>query len=219
VQLGAILAIMIVYFAKLWHVAVTLPKSRQSQQFVLAILAGFFPAALMGLTLHKYIKSLFEYPVVICSALVLGGFVLLAVDRMKLKPIYKDVMDFSPWFALKVGCCQVVAMIPGVSRSGATIVGAMLMGAEKRAAAEFSFFLSMPTMIGAFSYDLFKNYKFLKAADITNIAIGFAVAFVVGLIVVRYALDFISRHGFAPFAYWRILIGGLGLGALAVMGG
>ena len=219
VQLGAILAIVTVYFGKLWHLLVTLPSSKKTQNFVLAILVAFLPAAVMGATFHKYIKSLFEFPVVICTALVVGGFVLLAVDRMKLNPTYHDVMEYSPWLAFKIGCCQCLAMIPGVSRSGATIVGAMLMGSDKRTAAEFSFFLAMPTMAGAFAYDLFKNYKFLKPDDITNIVIGFVVAFVVGAIVVRYFLDFISRHGFAPFAWWRIIVGGIGLGALAVLGG
>jgi undecaprenyl-diphosphatase len=187
--------------------------------FVLCVLVAFLPAMLTGLTFHKYVKSLFEFPVVICAALVIGGIILLIVDRMKLEPRYHDVMDYTPLLAVKIGCCQCISMIPGVSRSGATIVGAMLMGSDKRTAAEFSFFLAMPTMIGAFSYDLFKNYKLLNAADVTNIAIGFSMAFVVGLIVVRYALDFISNYGFAPFAWWRILVGGAGLGALAVLGG
>jgi undecaprenyl-diphosphatase len=219
IQLGAILAILIVYFAKLWHLMVTLPSSKKTQQFVLAILVAFLPAMFTGLTFHKHVKSLMEFPVVICTALVVGGIILLIVDRMKLTPKYHDVMEYTPLLAFKIGCCQVLSMIPGVSRSGATIVGAMLMGSDKRTAAEFSFFLAMPTMIGAFSYDLFKNYKLLNAADVTNIAVGFATAFVVGLIVVRYALDFISNYGFAPFAWWRILVGGAGLGALAVLGG
>ncbi|MEQ1716356.1 MAG: undecaprenyl-diphosphate phosphatase, partial [Hyphomicrobium sp.] len=124
------------------------------------------------------------------------------------------VMDIQPLLALKIGLCQCIAMIPGVSRSGATIVGAMLMGVDKRTAAEFSFFLAMPTMAGAFAYDLFKNYKLLDAAALKSIAIGFVVAFVVGVVVVRYLLDFVSKHGFAPFAYWRIGLGGVGLGAL-----
>ncbi len=219
IQLGAILAILIVYFGKLWHLLVTLPSSQKTQRFIIAILVGFLPAMLMGLMFHKYIKQLFEFPVVICASLVIGGIILLAVDRMNLKPTVHDVMDYTPLLAFKIGCCQVLSMIPGVSRSGATIVGAMLMGSDKRTAAEFSFFLAMPTMVGAFSYDLFKNYKLLNAADATNIAIGFVTAFIVGLIVVRYALAFISNYGFAPFAWWRILVGGAGLGALAVLGG
>jgi undecaprenyl-diphosphatase len=218
IQLGAILAILTVYFGKLWHLLVTLPSSKKTQQFVLSILTGFLPAMVVGFLFHKWIKSLFEFPVVICAALVIGGIILLVVDRMDLKPVYHDVMEYTPLMAFKIGCCQCIAMIPGVSRSGATIVGAMLMGSDKRTAAEFSFFLAMPTMVGAFSYDLFKNYKLLDANDATNIIVGFIVAFVVGVIVVRYVLDFITKNGFAPFGWWRIIVGGIGLGALAVLG-
>jgi undecaprenyl-diphosphatase len=109
-------------------------------------------------------------------------------------------------------------MIPGVSRSGATVVGALLLGADKRSATEFSFYLAMPTMAGAFAYDLYKNYGELSFADARGIALGFVMSFLAGVIVVRYLLDFVSRHGFAPFAWWRIIVGGLGLGALAVLG-
>jgi undecaprenyl-diphosphatase len=137
---------------------------------------------------------------------------------MKFETVYSDVTDIPIMPALAIGCCQCLAMIPGVSRSGATIVGAMLLGTSKRAAAEFSFFLAMPTMAGAFAVDLFKNYKDLDSSAATTIAIGFVVAFIVGVVVVRYLLEFVSRHGFAPFAWWRIVVGGLGLGALLIMG-
>ena len=119
---------------------------------------------------------------------------------------------------LKIGFIQCLAMIPGVSRSGATIVGAMLMGASKRAAAEFSFFLAMPTMAGAFAYDLLKNYKILSANDVTIIVAGFISAFIAALLVVKLLLDYVSRHGFTPFAYWRILVGAAGLAGLIVFG-
>jgi undecaprenyl-diphosphatase len=119
---------------------------------------------------------------------------------------------------LKIGLLQCLAMIPGVSRSGATIVGAMLMGASKRAAAEFSFFLAMPTMAGAFAYDLLKNYKNLSGSDAAIIGAGFLAAFAAALIVVKTLLDYVSRHGFAPFAYWRILVGSAGLAGLIVFG-
>ncbi len=171
------------------------------------------------MALHSVIKQvLFASPLLICSMLILGGIVLLAVDRMRLDVRYDDVMEITPWLALRIGFCQCLAMVPGVSRSGATIVGAMLMGTSKRAAAEFSFFLAMPTMAGAFAYDLYKTYALLDAATVRGIALGFAVSFVAGVIVVRYLLDFVSRHGFALFAWWRIIVGGLGLGALLVLG-
>ena len=219
IQLGAILAILTVYFAKLWRILIDLPRDKRTQKFVFAVLLAFLPAAVIGGLLHKFIKEiLFESPVIVCTSLIVGGIVLLIVDRLALDQHYDDVMDVPPVTALKIGLFQCLAMIPGVSRSGATIVGAMLMGTSKRAAAEFSFFLAMPTMVGAFALDLAKSYKDLDAATIQSIALGFAVAFVVGVVVVRYLLDYVSRRGFALFAWWRIIVGGMGLGALAVLG-
>jgi undecaprenyl-diphosphatase len=217
IQLGAILAILTVYAAKLWRILIDLPRDARTRRFVLAVLLAFLPAALIGALFHKHIKAILEYPLIVCVSLIVGGIILLIVDRMKFTPRYHDVMDLPPLMALKIGACQCLAMIPGVSRSGATIVGAMLMGTDKRTAAEFSFFLAMPTMAGAFAYDLFKNYKDLDTTAIQAIAVGFTVAFITGVIVVRYVLDFISRRGFAPFAWWRILVGGIGLGALAIL--
>jgi undecaprenyl-diphosphatase len=219
IQLGAILAILTVYFGKLMRILLDLPRDPRTRHFVLAVLVAFLPAAVIGAVAHKFIKAvLFESPWLICTTLILGGVVLLAVDKMRLQTRYVDVMDYPLPFALTVGLCQCVAMIPGVSRSGATIVGALLLGADKRSATEFSFFLAMPTMTGAFAYDLYKNWANLAPEDIKSIALGFVVSFVVAVLVVRYLLDFVSRHGFAPFAWWRIAIGGMGLGALAVLG-
>ena len=219
IQLGAILAILSVYFGKLWRLLLDLPRDPRTRRFVLAVLLAFLPAAVIGAVAHKFIKAvLFESPWLICTTLVIGGIILLAVDRMRLEPRYHDAMDLPLATAFAIGLCQCLAMIPGVSRSGSSIVGALLLGADKRAATEFSFFLAMPTMAGAFAYDLYKNYAELGSADVMNIALGFAVAFVAGVLVVRYLLDFVSRHGFALFAWWRILVGGMGLGALAVLG-
>ncbi len=219
IQLGAILAILSVYFAKLWRILLDLPRDGRTQRFVLAILLAFLPAAIVGAFFHKLIKEvLLESPMLVCVSLIVGGVILLVVDRMNLSPKHDDVMDVPPLTALKIGLFQCLAMVPGVSRSGATIVGAMLLGTSKRAAAEFSFFLAMPTMAGAFTYDLLKSYKTIDTSQATAIAIGFFAAFVVGVIVVRYLLDFVSRHGFAPFAWWRIVVGGAGLGALLIMG-
>ncbi len=219
IQLGAILALLTLYAGRLWALLVELPNNAQVRRFTIAVLVAFLPAAVVGATLHKYIKEvLFETPVLICSTLILGGIVLLIVDRLALRPSRQDVMDITPMLALKIGLWQCAALVPGVSRSGATIVGAMLLGVSKRAAAEFSFFLAMPTMTGAFAFDLYKNFGDLDAAAVQSIALGFLVAFLVGAVVVRYLLDFVSRHGFAPFAWWRILIGGAGLGALLVLG-
>jgi undecaprenyl-diphosphatase len=217
IQLGAILAILTVYSAKLLRMLFDLPRDARTRWFVLAVLVAFLPALVIGAAAHRYIKAvLFESPMLICSTLVVGGVILLFVDRLKLQPRYHDAMDFPVPVAFAIGLCQTLAMIPGVSRSGATIVGALLLGADKRAATEFSFFLAMPTMAGAFAYDLYKNYEQLGVDDVKNIAIGFVVSFIAGVVVVRYLLDFVSRHGFAPFGWWRILVGGMGLGALAV---
>jgi undecaprenyl-diphosphatase len=219
IQLGAILAILSVYAGKLIKLLVDFPSDARTRRFVLAVLIAFLPAAVIGATLHKYIKGyLFESPALVCTSLIVGGIVLLAVDRMRLAPRYFDVMDYPVAMALIIGFAQCLAMIPGVSRSGATIVAALLLGADKRSATEFTFFLAMPTMAGAFAYDLYKNWAILAPEDVKGIALGFVVSFIAGVVVVRYLLDFVSRHGFAAFAWWRIAIGGMGLGALAVLG-
>jgi undecaprenyl-diphosphatase len=219
IQLGAILAILTVYFARLWKILMDLPRDAQTQRFVLGILAAFFPAALLGVLGHGIIKTVFfESPKLICIMLIVGGFILLAVDRMNFKPRYTNIMDYPLSLCLKIGLFQCLALIPGTSRSGATIVGSLLMGTDKRSAAEFSFFLAMPTMAGAFAYDLYKSRHVLSFDDAQLIAAGFICAFVVGLVVVRYLLDFISKNGFSFFAWWRILVGSLGLIGLYTIG-
>ncbi|MBD9374125.1 undecaprenyl-diphosphate phosphatase [Rhizobium sp. ARZ01] len=219
IQLGAILAILAVYATKLIHIALALPSSAKARRFVLCVLIAFLPAALIGVVAHDFIKTvLFETPQLICIVLIVGGVVLYAIDRLPLTPRYKDVMDYPPSLALKIGLFQCLAMVPGTSRSGATIAGALLMGTDKRSAAEFSFFLAMPTMLGAFTLDLYKNRDALSFDDGMLIVVGFAAAFVAALIVVRSLLDFVSRRGFAPFAIWRIIIGVAGLIGLALWG-
>jgi undecaprenyl-diphosphatase len=219
IQLGAVLALLTVYSARLWRLLVDLPRDAAARRFVAAIVLAFLPAAVIGVLAHRIIKEvLFETPMLICLMLIGGGIILLAVDRMALRPTITAADTVKPLTALQIGTFQCLAMIPGVSRSGATIVGGMLLGLSKRAAAEFSFFLAMPTMAGAFAYDLYKNYADLDAAAFQSIAIGFVAAFVAGVVVVRYLLEFVSRYGFAPFAWWRIIIGGMGLGALLVSG-
>ncbi len=217
IQLGAILAILAVYASRLWQMALGFRSDERVRRFVLAILLAFLPAAVIGVALHGFIKTvLFESPELICTTLIVGGVILLVVDRLTLAQRYTDVMDFPPSLAFKIGLCQAVAMIPGVSRSGATIVGALLLGAEKRAAAEFSFFLAMPTMAGAFAYDLYKNWETIDSTQTSAIIIGFVTAFFAGLMVVRYLLEFISRHGYALFGWWRIAVGLLGFAALTL---
>ena len=218
IQLGAILAILSVYFGRLWKLLTDFPSDARTRRFVFGILVAFLPAAIIGALAHDFIKTvLFETPMLICVMLLIGGVILLWVDSWKLNPVHTDIMDYPLSLCLKIGLFQCLAMIPGTSRSGATIVGSLLMGADKRSAAEFSFFLAMPTMAGAFAYDLYKNWSLLSPDDVGNIVLGFAAAFVTGVIVVRYALDFISRRGLAFFGWWRLLVGGIGLGALAVL--
>ena len=218
VQLGAILAIVSVYFVKLIDIAKGMFTDPKRRNFVIAVLLAFLPAAIIGAFAHGFIKAQLFRPEIVCIALIAGGLVLLAVDELWLETRADDVHQITPLMALKIGFFQVLAMVPGVSRSGATIVGAMLMGASKRAAAEFSFFLAMPTMAGAFAYDLYKNYKILDMNDVALIGIGFVAAFLSGLVVVRGFLNFISRHGFAPFAWWRIVVGCFGLAGLWMFG-
>lgn len=219
IQLGAILAIVAVYFRQLLAMVCALPSDQRVRRFALAIIIAFIPAALLGALLHGFIKEvLFETPVLICWMLILGGIILLAVDRMSLAVRYDDVMDIPPSRALGIGVFQCLALIPGVSRSGSTIVGGLLLGADKRTAAEFSFFLAMPTMAGAFAFDLYKNWERLHVDDALPIGVGFVVAFVTAVAVIKLALDFISRHGFGLFAWWRIVVGVLGLAALAAFG-
>lgn len=219
IQLGAILALVFVYFRQLLGMVCALPSDQRIRQFALAILIAFLPAALFGALLHGFIKTvLFETPALICAMLILGGIALLAVDRMSLAVRYEDVVDVPPSRAFGIGLFQCLALIPGVSRSGSTIVGGLLLGADKRTAAEFSFFLAMPTMAGAFALDLYLNWSRLTVADALPIGVGFIVAFVTAVAVVKLALDFISRHGFGLFAWWRIVVGVLGLAALAVFG-
>jgi undecaprenyl-diphosphatase len=218
IQLGAILALLTVYSAKLWRLALNFGSDARTRRFVFAILIAFLPAVFIGVAAHKIIKEyLFESALIICVSLVIGGVILLVVDRMRYEPRYVDVMDIPPLKALIIGFAQCLAMIPGVSRSGSTIVSGMLVGADKRTAAEFSFFLAIPTMTGAFAYDLYKNWSDLTPDDVHHIVLGFIAAFVTGVVVVRYMLDFISRRGLSFFGWWRLLVGGIGLGVLLVL--
>jgi undecaprenyl-diphosphatase len=219
IQLGSILAVVVLYFQKLWRVLLALPTDPDARRFSIGIVVAFLPAAIVGVLLHEFIKTvLFETPALICSTLILGGIALLFLDRKKVAPIYDDAMRFPPSVALKIGLFQTLALIPGVSRSGSTIVGALLLGCDRRAAAEFSFFLAMPTMLGAFTYDLFKNRELLSIDDGLVIALGFVAAFCAAILVVRSLLDFVSRNGFIPFAIWRIAVGAIGLAGLYFFG-
>ena len=215
IQLGAILAVLGVYVRKIIYLISNFYKDPQARFFVFGLIIAFLPAAIIGLLAHDIIKQVFfETPVLICSSLIIGGVILLVVDKMDLKPKYHDAEQYPLWAYLVIGFGQCLAMIPGTSRSGATVVAAMLLGSDKRSAAEFSFFLAMPTMAGAFAVDLYKNYNILTSNDLSLIAVGFITAFFSAVFVVRTLLNYVTRHGFAPFAYWRICVGSLGLTGL-----
>jgi undecaprenyl-diphosphatase len=216
IQLGAILALLSIYFTRLWLLALGMFRDAQARRFILGILIAFMPAAIVGALAHDFIKSVLFNPWIICFTLIAGGAVLLLVDRIDLHVRYNDATEFSLPMYFGIGVIQCVSMIPGVSRSGATIVGAMLMGAERRAAAEFSFWLAMPTMVGAFAYDFYKNGGHLSGDNKIIIAVGFATSFIFGWIVVKTFLDYVSRHGFALFAWWRVIVGTAGLVGLAL---
>jgi undecaprenyl-diphosphatase len=217
IQLGAILAILGVYAKRLIGVFAAAPHDPAARRFIGSVLLAFLPAVVIGVMAHDFIKTvLFETPLLIAVMLLVGGLILLIVDRMNLPVTHDDAMSLPLGMAFKIGVIQCLAMVPGVSRSGATIVGAMALGASKRAAAEFSFFLSMPTMAGAFAYDLYKNRDVLSAADLNLIAVGFVMAFISAIFVVRGLLAFVSKHGYAPFGWWRIIVGGAVLIAIAL---
>jgi undecaprenyl-diphosphatase len=212
IQLGAILAVVVVYFGRLWGVLLALPSDPNARKFVLSIVVAFLPAAIVGVLLHDFIKTvLFNSPVLICVVLIVGGVALAALDRYDAQPVNLDAMRFPLWVALVIGLFQCLAIVPGVSRSGATIAGALLIKCDKRAAAEFSFFLAIPTMLGAFVLDFYENRGVLSGGDIGTIVLGFVVSFVAALFVVRSLVGYVSRHGFMLFAWWRIVVGVVGL--------
>lgn len=215
IQLGAILAICVVYSARLWRVLTgMLQRDEDAWLFAEAVVIAFLPAALLGVVLHGYIKEVLFNPTVVCVALILGGVAILLVERLVPKARHHAIEDFSPLLALRIGLFQCLALVPGVSRSGATILGSLLMGVDRRTAAEFSFFLAIPTMLGATVYDLYKNWSGMSFDAGAVIAVGFVTAFIAAALVVRTLVDFVSRYGFAPFGWYRIAIGTVMLAVL-----
>jgi len=214
IQLGAILAIVVLYWRKLFGVLLAAPKDKAAQRFILVILLAFLPAMVIGAGAHGFIKSVLFSPWVVSVALIVGGIAILIIEGRNPEERFGDIAEIPPKTALTIGFIQCLAMIPGVSRSGATILGARLMGLDRKTAAEFSFFLAIPTMAAAAVYDLYKNWSQLSAEGGVIIGVGFAAAFLTALLVVRVAVGFIARHGFTPFAWYRIAVGALMLGLL-----
>ena len=212
IQLGAILAIVVLYWRTLLTVAAgALSGKALPLRFVRNVLVAFVPAAVLGLAFHKQIEALLGRADVVAVALIIGGVAILIVERLARQATVVGVGEMPVRTALGVGVVQCLAMIPGVSRSGATIMGALAMGVERRTAAEFSFFLAIPTMLGATTLELYKNRAALDAHELSSIGIGFAVSFVVALVVVKAFVAVIGRYGFAPFAWYRIVAGSAAL--------
>lgn len=214
IQLGAILAVCWLYRAKLLGVAFGMFTDSDDLRFARNVLLAFAPAAVIGFFAHSFIKGVLFNPWVVAVMLVVGGLAILLIERNVKMAHHHIIEKFPAGLAIAIGLCQAVAMIPGVSRSGATIMGALLLRVDRRAATEFSFFLAIPTMLAATVYDLWKNRAGLTEDGILVIAVGFITAFLAALAVVRVVVDFISRRGFAPFAWYRIAVGFLMLAIL-----
>ncbi|MBK6927532.1 MAG: undecaprenyl-diphosphate phosphatase [Comamonadaceae bacterium] len=213
IQTGAILAVIIVYWKKIRDTVAALPTSRQAQRFTVNVLIAFIPAVILGLLFGKAIKAHLFTPVVVASTFILGGFIILwAEKRPQSAARIQNLDSMTPLDALKVGLVQCLAMIPGTSRSGATIIGGMLLGLSRRAATDFSFFLAIPTLIGAGAYSLYKERALLSMADLPLFGVGLLFSFVNAWICVRWLLGYISTHNFVPFAWYRIAFGLVVLG-------
>ena len=214
IQLGAILAVVVLYWRTFWAVAMGLLRlDPVSIRFVRNLLVAFIPAVVIGLALHDYIDTLLGSPRVVAVALVVGGVAILVIERLIREQRFHGIADIPLVRVIGIGFIQCLAMVPGVSRSGATIMGALTLGVERRTAAEFSFFLAIPTMLGASTLELLKKGDQLTSAQVgwDSIALGFIVSFIVALLVIKWFVGLVSRHGFAPFAWYRIIAG---IGAL-----
>ncbi|MDX6284410.1 MAG: undecaprenyl-diphosphatase [Kribbellaceae bacterium] len=217
IQLGAILAVIVLYWRTFWAVLVGLiGRQPESWRFLRNVVVGFLPSAVIGFLLIDRIEAMLGSPTIVAWALLLGGIAILGVERAAPKGSEKGVADIPLGKALGIGLIQCLAMVPGVSRSGATILGGLSLGVERRTAAEFSFFLAVPTMLGASTLELAKHHDDLGAAGPLGIAIGFAVSFLVALVVIKWFIGIVSRRGFAPFGWYRILVGGAALVWLAL---
>jgi undecaprenyl-diphosphatase len=208
IQTGAILAVIIVYWLKIRETLVALPSQKQAQQFALNVLIAFLPAVVLGLLFGKAIKAHLFTPAVVASTFILGGFIILWAESRPRETVRVHDVDTMTWKdALKVGLVQCLAMIPGTSRSGATIIGGMLLGLSRKTATDFSFYLAIPTLIGAGAYSLFKERALLTMADLPMFTVGLVFSFVSAWLCIRWLLRYISSHSFAPFAWYRIAFG------------
>jgi len=217
IQLGAILAVIVIFWRKLLDVALGMWKPRTPQRyFAMNILLAFLPAMVLGATLHGTITSLLFNPWVVCFALIIGGVVIIVIERTIRVPTIRSIPEIGPLAAVLIGFGQALAMIPGTSRSGATIITALLCGVDRKTAAEFSFILAIPTMLAATAYSLLKARHDLSFDGLSLIAVGFVTAFLVALVTVRAVMAVIGRIGFTPFGYYRIAVGLVMLAVLSL---
>jgi undecaprenyl-diphosphatase len=214
IQLGAILAVCLAFRTRITDVLLHLHDRREPRHFVLLILCAFLPAAIIGILAHDFIKEVLFSPLVVAIMLVVGGFIILLIERIKPDSTIHTVDHMTIRHAIIIGFCQALAMIPGTSRSGATMMGALCLKIDRKTAAEFSFLLAIPTMASAAAYDLYKNHHLLSADDATLIAVGFVSAFISALLTVRWLLAFLTTHGFGLFAWYRIIMGSVMLALL-----
>ncbi|MDO9712113.1 undecaprenyl-diphosphate phosphatase [Paracraurococcus lichenis] len=214
IQLGAILAVIWIYRATLWRLATGMWRPGLERFYVSNLVLAFVPAAVLGATLHKTITEVLFSPYVVCTALILGGIAIILIERLRKVPAIRSVPEIGPLPSLLIGFGQALAMIPGTSRSGATIITALLLGVERKTAAEFSFVLAIPTMLAATAYSLLKVRDQISMDGMGQIAVGFVAAFVVALVTVRWVLSVIGRIGFTPFGWYRIALGAIGLALL-----
>jgi undecaprenyl-diphosphatase len=217
IQLGAILAVCWVYRERFAQAAVGLTADPIAQRFVTNVVIAFLPAAVVGVLAHRLIKEVLFSPWVVAVSLIVGGILILVIERARPLPQIEAVDDMRARTALGIGCCQILAMVPGVSRAGATIMGGLMLGVDRPAATQFSFFLAVPTMLGAAVFDLYKNRAIISLENGVMIAIGFVVAFLCALFVVRTLVGFVSRHGFGVFAWYRIALGAFALALLVLL--
>ncbi|MCB1538408.1 MAG: undecaprenyl-diphosphate phosphatase [Rhodospirillales bacterium] len=214
IQLGAVLSVCVLYFTRLTKVVIDLPRDAGARHFAIASIVACVPAALAGALFHDTIKTVLFSPVVVCVALVIGGIAILLIEKWRPAPRVTSIEGMPYRTALAIGLAQCLALIPGVSRSGATIMGALAAGVDRRTAAEFSFFQAIPLIAGATVFDLWKARDALDVSGMGMIAVGFVTSFVGALAVIRWMLGYVTRHGFGVFAWYRIAAGCAGLAIL-----
>ena len=214
IQLGAILAVCWHYREKILHTFLYFYREKESQKFTTNILIAFLPSVILGALLYGFIKSTLFSPLVVSYSLIVGGIIIIIVEKIHPKILCKNIDRITPKLALFIGLCQTISMIPGSSRAGSTIIGAMIFGVDRKTATEFSFFLAIPTIFAATLYDLYKNFELINSASLALIGVGFVTAFITASMIIKWLLHYISHHNFIVFGWYRIAVGSLMLALL-----